>query len=384
MMRSMLLAALLVLSVSGCDWIKSGGKPDAAPPTELVEFAPTVGVSQVWTRKLGSGVGKAGLKLRATYDDGRIFSSDASGAVLAFDATSGAQTWRVELGDPVSSSPGAGDGLVVVGGINGTVVALDAASGTQRWTAAASSEVLAPPAVGAGVVVVRAIDGRIFGFDAADGTRRWVFDRGVPLLSLRGNGPPLIADGVVFAGYDNGKIVALTLSDGALRWEQTLAQSEGRTELERMVDIDGELAKNGDELFAASYRGQVGALAPENGRILWTRDFSGYAGVSLAGDKLLVVDDGGAVQALDVRSGASVWKQEGLLRRWPGTPVAVGNYAVVGDFEGYLHWLSLEDGSFVARQRQGKDGIRAAPLVIGDVVYTTSADGGLSAWRVGG
>ncbi len=384
MTRSLLLGALLALTISGCDWIKSGGKEEVAPPTELVEFAPTVGVSQVWTHSLGSGVGKAGLKLRAAYDDGRIFASDASGAILAFDATSGAQAWRTVLEAPVSSGPGAGDGLVVVGGIDGAVVALDATSGAQRWTAVASSEVLAPPAVGGGVVVVRAIDGRIFGFDVADGTRRWVFDRGVPLLSLRGNGPPLIADGVVFAGYDNGKIVALTLSDGALRWEQTLAQSEGRTELERMVDIDGELASSGSELFAASYRGQVGALTPESGRVVWSRDFSGYAGVGLAGDKLLVVDDVGAVQALDVRSGASLWKQEGLLYRWPGTPVAVGNYAVVGDFEGYLHWLSLEDGSFAARQRQGSDGIRAAPLAIGDIVYTTSADGDLAAWRIGG
>ena len=384
MKRSLWLGALLVLSVSGCDWMKSGSTKDVAPPTELVEFAPTVGVSQVWSRKLGSGVGKAGLKLRAAYDDGRIFASDSSGAVFAFDAASGAQAWRIELDEPVSSSPGAGEGLVVVGGINGAVVALDAGSGAQRWTAEASSEVLAPPAVGGGVVVVRAIDGRIFGFDAADGTRRWVFDRGVPLLSLRGNGPPLIADGVVFAGYDNGKIVALTLSDGVLRWEQTLAQSEGRTELERMVDIDGELATNGSELFAASYRGQVGALAADSGRALWSRDISSFVGVAVAGDQLLVVDDLGAVQALDVRSGAAFWKQEGLLRRWPGTPVAVGDYVVVGDFEGFLHWLSLDDGSFVARQRHGKDGIRAAPLAIGDIVYTTSADGGLAAWRVGG
>ncbi len=384
MKRSLWLGAMLVLALSGCDWLKSGSTKDVTPPAELMEFAPTVGVSQVWSRKLGSGVGKAGLKLRAAYDDGRIFASDASGAVSAFDAASGAPAWRVELDEPVSSSPGAGDGLVVVGGINGAVVALDAGSGAQRWTAAASSEVLAPPAVGGGVVVVRAIDGRIFGFDAADGTRRWVFDRGVPLLSLRGNGTPLIADGVVFAGYDNGKIVALTLSDGVLRWEQTLAQSEGRTELERMVDIDGELATTGTELFASSYRGQVGALAPDSGRVLWSRNFSGYAGVAVAGDKVLVVDDLGVVQALDVRSGAALWKQEGLLRRWPGTPVAIGDYVVVGDFEGYLHWLSLEDGSFVARQRLGKDGIRAAPLVIGDIVYTTSAEGSLAAWRVGG
>ncbi|MFN7549963.1 MAG: PQQ-binding-like beta-propeller repeat protein, partial [Pseudomonadota bacterium] len=235
-----------------------------------------------------------------------------------------------------------------------------------------------------GGVVVRAQDGRLFGFDAADGKRRWVFDRGVPLLSLRGNGPPLVADGVVYAGYDNGKIVALNLSDGILRWEQTLAQPEGRTELERMVDVDGELTFGRGELFAASHRGQVGAITPDNGRLVWSREFSSTVGVALAGDRLVVVGVDGAVAALDVRSGAALWKQEGLAFRWPGTPAVVGSHVLVGDFEGWLHWLSMEDGSFAARQRQGDAGIRAAPLAVGDVVYVASAEGELAAWRVGG
>jgi outer membrane protein assembly factor BamB len=206
----------------------------------------------------------------------------------------------------------------------------------------------------------------------------------VPLLTLRGNGAPVISGGVVFAGYDNGKIVALSLNDGALRWEQTLAQAEGRTELDRMVDVDGEIALSGGELFANSYRGQIGALTPENGRVVWSRDFSSYAGVAVAGDRLVVVDTDGSVHGLELRSGASLWKQDGLAFRWPGTPVIVGNHALVGDFEGFLHWLSLEDGSFAARQRQGDEGIRATPLVVGNVVYTTSAEGVIAAWSVGG
>lgn len=385
MKRALLLGAMSALALAGCDWIKSpGAAENLTPPAELVEFAPSVEVRQLWSRGLGDGGGKSSFKLRPAVSDGRVFASDSSGTVSAFDAGSGAPAWKVEIGQPASSGVGAGDGLVAVGGVDGMVFALAADSGSERWTARVSSEVLAPPAVAEGMVVVRAQDGRMFGFDATDGSRRWVFDRGVPLLTLRGNGPPVISGGVVYAGYDNGKIIALSLNDGSLRWEQTLAQAEGRTELDRMVDVDGELALDGGALFATSYRGQVGALTPENGRVVWSRDFSSYAGVAIAGDRLVVVDTDGGVQALDVRSGGSLWKQDGLAYRWPGTPVIVGNHAVVGDFEGYLHWLSLEDGSFAARQRQGDEGIRAAPLADGNVVYTTSAEGVIAAWRVGG
>lgn len=384
MKRLLGLALLVAAGLAGCDWIKSPGGEEVSPPAELTGFSATLQVTRLWARDLGDGAGKAGLRLRPAYGDGRVFASDSSGSVAAFDAASGAPAWRVDLGQPLSSGPGVGDGLLVVGGIDGAVSALSATDGRQRWIARASSEVLAPPVVAAGVVVVRTQDGRLFGFDAADGKRRWVFDRGVPLLSLRGNGPPLVADGVVYAGYDNGKIVALNLSDGVLRWEQTLAQPEGRTELERMVDVDGELAFGRGELFAASHRGQVGAITPDNGRLVWSREFSSAVGVALAGDRLVVVGVDGAVAALDVRSGAALWKQEGLAFRWPGTPAVVSSHVLVGDFEGWLHWLSIEDGSFAARQRQGDSGIRAAPLAVGDVVYVASAEGELAAWRVGG
>lgn len=383
-MRRAFVVALVGLGLGACDWIKSPSSDNLSPPTELTEFPASVDVSTLWSRELGDGIGKAGLKLRPAFDGGRVFASDLSGQVTAVDADSGQQTWRVDTGLRLSSAPGAGDGVVVVGGLDGAVVALDAGSGDERWRTTVSSEVLAAPAVSAGVVVVRVIDGRLFGFDVADGARRWVFDRGVPLLTLRGNGAPVVADGVVYAGYDNGKLVALNLSDGALRWEQALAQAEGRTELERMVDVDGELALGTSELFAATFRGQIGALTPDNGRVIWSRDFSAYAGVAVAGDKLLAVDAEGAVHALDVRSGASLWKQSGLLWRWPSSPAVVGDYVVVGDFEGYLHWMRLEDGAFAARTRLGDEGVRATPLVVGNTVFATSAEGRLGAWRVGG
>ena len=233
-------------------------------------------------------------------------------------------------------------------------------------------------------MVVRASDGRIFGFEATDGTRRWVFDRGVPLLSLRGNGTPVIGGGAVFAGYDNGKVVALGLADGKLLWEQALAQPEGRTELDRMVDVDGEIALAGTELYAASHRGQVGQLASNSGRQQWVREMSAYAGIAVAGGMVFVADVDGVVHGLDAGSGSSTWKQEGLAHRWLSSPVAIGNHVAIGDLEGYVHWLDASDGKLAARVRVGKQAIRAAPLAVGNDLYVADTEGTIAAFRVGG
>lgn len=378
------LAALLAFAAGGCSWFKSPSKENIDPPAELTEFTATVGVQQLWSRNLGEGSGKAGLRLRPAFGDGKVYASDIEGGVYAFDAGSGNQVWHAELSERVGSGPGVGEGLVVVGGLDGTVVAFDADDGSERWSARVSSEVIATPAVGGGIVVVRAHDGRMFGLAAADGTRRWVFDRGVPLLTLRGNGAPLISGDTVYAGYDNGKIVALALENGNLKWEQAVAQSEGRTELERMVDIDGEMGATGAEVYAVSYRGQVGTLALDTGRQMWTREADAYGGLAIAGNALYFSNSDGAVVALDARSGSSLWQQDGFAHRWLSTPAVVGDHVVLGDFEGYVHVLRTEDGALAGRARVGDEAIRSAPLAVGDTVYVASSDGELAALRIGG
>jgi outer membrane protein assembly factor BamB len=277
-----------------------------------------------------------------------------------------------------------GEGLVIVGTTHGEVVALDAGTGGERWRAPVSSEVIATPAVKNGTVVARSHDGRVYGFDAKDGARRWVFDRTVPLLSLRGNGAPVIVAGRVLLGYDNGKVDALRLADGNLAWEQTLANSEGRTELARMVDIDGELGVGDTELYAASYQGQVGALTLDAGRQVWSREYSAYGGVAYGTGQVFAADADGSVWALDSRSGASMWKQDALAHRWLSAPAVLGNYVVVGDLEGYVHFLKVDSGELAARTRVSRGPVMAAPLVVGDVVYVASAKGDLAAFRLGG
>lgn len=378
-MRRALAMACTVLLVAACSKDK---KDNIEPPAELVEFTPTASVNEVWSRGLGEGEEKLGLRQHPVLADGRVYAANLEGRVYAIDAATGNELWNVETELRLSGGPGYGEGTVAIGSLDGDVIALNPDNGSERWRAKVSSEVVATPAVGSGIVVVRANDGRMYGFGATDGERKWVYDRGLPSLTLRGNSAPLIAGGAVFAGYDNGQVVALRLEDGIQQWEQTVAVGEGRTEIDRMVDIDGEVIVDGPEVFAAAYNGQVLAIAVEGGRPLWNRELSAHTGLALAGDKILVSDSDGTVWALDRASGSALWKHEGLAHRWLTTPAIQGDYAVVGDLEGYLHWLSLADGTQAARERLSRDPIRATPQVSDGVLYAVSTDGELAAYRL--
>lgn len=377
--RRVLVLACAALLVAACGKSK---KENIEPPAELVDFTPSATVDEIWSNGLGDGEEKLGLRQHPVLADGRVYAADLEGRVHAIDAASGNRLWEAETELRLSGGPGYGEGTLVVGSLDGDVVALNPDDGTERWRAKVSSEVVSTPAVGSGVVVVRANDGRLYGFNATDGVRKWVYDRGLPSLTLRGNGTPLVAQGTVFAGYDNGQVVALRLEDGVQQWEQTVAVGEGRTEIDRMVDIDGEIVVDGTEVFAAAYNGQVLAISLEGGRPLWNRELSAYTGLTLAGDKLLVTDIDGTLWALDRATGTAAWKNDTLAHRWLTTPAVQGDYAVVGDIEGYLHWMSLTDGTLAARERLARDPIRATPQVSDGVLYAVSTDGKLGAFRL--
>jgi outer membrane protein assembly factor BamB len=230
---------------------------------------------------------------------------------------------------------------------------------------------------------VRSNDGRLYGFNAADGSRRWVYDRSVvPPLSLRGNAAPRITDGVIYAGEDNGKVVALRLEDGNILWEQTVATGDGRTELDRLQDVDGSIVVVEGVVYAGAYHGMVAALIAASGRPLWTHPLSGYTGIALGQTQIFAADSDSTVWSLDLRTGASNWKQDGLKYRWLSELSVMGDYVVVGDLDGYVHWLDVSDGKFAARQRLSKHAIRSAPLVVGDTVFVEDIDGVVGAYRV--
>ncbi len=247
-----------------------------------------------------------------------------------------------------------------------------------------SSEVIAPPAIGGGLVAARTNDGRVFGLDERDGKRLWVFDHAnVPILSLRGNSAPIIDSGVVYVGEDNGKVIAMRATDGGEMWEQQIATGEGRGEIERIQDVDGALAVDSGVVYAAGYRGQTAALIAQTGRPLWTHEVSSFTGVALSASQVYVGDADSSVWALDLRTGSSEWKQDGLKYRWVGEIGVQGDAIVVGDFEGFVHWLSITDGKFAARAQLSKDPIEVAPIVVGDIVYVMDVEGEIGAFRVG-
>ena len=385
MRRTFLTIALVsfALSLGGCNWIKGFGKKDnVEPPTPLSEIAPSANVQKLWSHSVGKGSGMSGARMHPAIAGDRLYVASVDGVLQALDAANGSTLWSTKTKDVEWAGGPASDGdLLVVGALNGQVRGFSSADGSERWQVQLSSEIICAPAIGEGVVAVRSQDGRLFGLDPADGTRRWVYEQAVPLLSLRGNSSPLIGAGLVYGGYDTGRLVAVRSNDGALAWTQVLSTGEGRTEVERLADSDGQIALDNGEIFATSYYGQLASFSAESGRPAWSRELSSFAGLAVAASTVVVSDADGNVWAFDRQSGANLWKQEGLLHRWLSAPAIVGNYAVVGDVEGFIHWLSLSDGSFAARQRLGKQPIESAPVVNGDVVYVESVDGDIAAYR---
>ena len=375
---SLLLALLLV---SGCGVF--GKKGAETKPMELEAIASSLKVDRIWSRSVGSGPGSSGSGLKPVFVDGSIWVADHKGRIEALNPGSGQREQLIDLDLELSAGPAVFDRQLAVGTINGQAVMLDRASGDVLWRAQLSSEILASPRLRDGILIVRCIDGRIFGLDADDGRRVWVADRSVPLLTLRGNSTPLLRGGQVFIGHDDGAVTALDVTTGERLWEQRISTPEGRSDLDRLADIDGPMAIVGLDLYAVTRHGRLASIALDSGRLLWVKDLASHSGVSVSRTRLASADTRDRVWMLDRRSGSSLWTNEKMLRRHLTRPVFQGSFVVVADREGYLHWLSAETGEFVARERASRNPPAAAPLVVDNTVFVIDQDGKMSAWRVG-
>jgi outer membrane protein assembly factor BamB len=380
MHRAALLAVLLVLS--GCSsWLGHAG--EAEQPAALVEFKPTMAISTLWSTDIGKGPGRQFMRLTPVLHEGVFYTVDVNGRVQALMQADGKARWQTDLKLDVSSGVGFGDGLVLVASRKGDVVALDKSKGVVQWRAQVSSEVLAPPAVEDGVVVVQSVDGKLTGLASTSGKRLWIVDRSEPALSLRGTSTPVILSDAVLSGFGSGKIAAVNLKNGRLLWETPVAQPQGRSEIERLIDVDAPALVAGRTLLAAAYQGKIVAVNLENGRLLWSRDISTYSALAVDTNNVYVSDVRGSVYALDLHSGSTIWKQDKLALRRLGAPAVTGNAVAVADFEGYVHWLAREDGRFLARERVASAAVLVAPIADGDTLYVTSQNGYLSALRIG-
>lgn len=382
MVRRLFPLLFLIILSAGCSWF--GGSDNSIPPAKLQDIAQPVGVRQLWETQVGSGAKDQFIRLTPVLADGRLYAASFNGVVLALDALSGQRLWETATQLPISGGVGVSDnGLVLVGTNKGQVIALRQDSGQEAWRAQVSSEVLAPPRATSGMVVVRTGDGKFTGLDARTGERRWMYAPAMPALSLRGSAPPVVTRTLVIAGLETGKLLVLSLDKGLPVTEKTIAPPRGRTEIERLIDIDAEPKIFGEYLYLVAYRGSVAAVDMRSGNLLWNRELSSYAGLDVDEGQVYVSDDTDAVLALDRRSGGTLWRQAELTGRRLSAPVATRDHVVVGDFEGYLHWLSKDSGRIVGRIRAAGKAIVAPPLAAGDTVFVQGQSGALGAFRAG-
>jgi len=383
MIRRLTLFLLCGLLLQGCNWFRSWGDPEPGDPAELVKFDASVKVKKIWSTGIGDGMGKAGIALAPVYVNGLLYAADHEGRLMAVNAENGKKVWSVKTKQPFSGGPAVGDELIIMGTIDGAIIAFDVNNGNERWSAKVSSEVLSIAGISDEVVVVRGIDGRVFGLDSETGARLWVHDHSVPLLTLRGNANILVRGATVYVGYDDGSVTALRTDDGSLIWNQSIVSPEGRTELERLSDIGTNMVIVASDLIVSSYKSRVVSLAADSGRMLWFKDISSATGVTVDRTNLAISDKVGDVWLLDRRNGATQWKIDQLTNRGLTRPAFYGDYIVVGDKEGYLHWINTSDGNFVARERLGKKGFVSAPLTVGTTTYVMTTKGDLAAYRAG-
>jgi outer membrane protein assembly factor BamB len=371
-----LLAVLSVIALlAACSDSK-----DSDPPAVLVDFKPTLKVEKLWSYSL-EGEKHLRLALRVTVADGVAYAAGYDGQVIALSADKGRKLWSVKTKLPLSAGPGVGEGIVVVGASNGYLVALNAKDGSERWRHRMSSEVLAAPTLAAGLVIVRTVDGRLVALSADNAEQRWIVEQNVPKLSLRGTAPAYVAGDAVIAGFDNGRVVAVELTTGDTQWDTIVGAPRGKNELERLVDIDAPVHVLGDDVFVTGYQGRVAMLGRDTGQIWWARDFSSYRGFTIGDDVLFATSSEGLVVAMRRADGTVDWEQARLRQRGLTAPAVDGDAIVVGDYEGYLHWLNRSNGDLMARTSTDGDRITNAPIVVDGRVFVQTDHGKLIAYK---
>ena len=376
-LKQILLLLTVVATVSAC-----GDEDNTEPPAELTNFKSTGYLSLEWSSSTDDSIGQQYLFIEPLLLKDRIVTAGHNGIINVYRRKDGDEIAEIKLDAVLSGGVGGNEDVWLVGTRNGDLIAISASTHKVLWRVRVPSEVLARPVVYRNTVLIRTADGQILGIDLKTGTINWNYSKAIPALTLRGNSSPVVARNYIYTGLENGRLIAMSPIDGEVAWDVALTVPKGRSEIERLVDIDGQSALYGRNLYAVSYQGRIGAIDVTRGQYLWARAFSSSTGVSVDNDAVYSSDDRGHVWALDRNNGATLWKQDKLQARDVTRPVIFKDYVVVGDFEGYLHVMSKFDGRFVARTQVDDEGILVAPFVDGDRLYAMSRDGLLAAFTM--
>ncbi len=370
------LAAIIAtaLLLSGCS-----DDEDLYEPNPLVEIENQFETKILWSTDIGEGLGDISGKISPVYAYQKIYIADGEGKVAAVNPDNGKVIWEVETELPIAGGPAAASRIVAVGTSQGEVLVLDAETGDEVWRAQVSSEVISSPAIGEGHVAVRTVDGKVYAFDAKTGEQKWFYDESLPALTLRGNSAPVIASGGVISGFANGKLSVFLLSNGQPAWEKRIATPLGSSEIQRLVDVDLKPLVLGPTIYIGSFNGNLAALDLRNGEFQWQRELSTFQDMAIGELLLFVTHENSYLSAVNRSNGVIIWTQKDLHRRQLTTPGVLGEYAIAGDFEGYVHWMSVRTGEIVSREHIDSSGITAVPLIIGDKAIMYTRDGELVA-----
>jgi outer membrane protein assembly factor BamB len=366
--------AMTVLAMAAC----SSTKDERRVPTPLADFKPVLNIQQAWK----ASVGKGGRYLFSPIAVGdAVYAAGVNGAVAKIDAKTGQDVWRTKVGTDLTAGVGSDGTLTAVGAEKGGVYVLGA-DGKLLWKALAQGEIISPPLVGNGLVIVRTIDGAISAFNASTGELKWVYrNRAVPLNLRVSAGMTFAGNVAVLAGFPGGSLAAINLQTGDEYWEAPVSYPKGVTEVERINDVTGAPALIGAETCAVTFQGQIGCFDANSGRPLWQTAFSSASGVTQDDTVVAAPDDWSVMNTFDVQSGKKLWSNDKLKSRDLGVPFLLGPSVVVGDYQGYVHFLSRDDGSFVARLKTDGSRIASAPVMAGETLVVQTQDGDLYGFR---
>jgi outer membrane protein assembly factor BamB len=379
-----LVVMSLALSLGACSTVKGWFSDDEEvnQPAELVDFDPTVKIRKLWSVGVGNGQGKGLYKIQPVISGDTIYVAAADGDLKAIDRNRGRTLWKRDLDVSLSGGVGFYEGALLLGTSEGFVMRVDAGGGEGLWSTRLTGEVLAAPQANGRVVVAQTYDGKLHGLDFDTGEKIWTYDSNVPVLTIRGTSTPIVEGNRVFAGFANGRVLALDMETGSVAWEVRVAISQGRSEIERIVDVDGSMELVGGDLYAASYQGYLVAINAIAGRKVWQQEVSSVSGVSQGFGNIYVADEDGTVTAYQRNGQGMRWQQDALAYRGLSRPVPVSSYVAVADFEGIVHLLSQVDGEFAGRVKVDGDGVRADMLSEGNVLYAYGNSGKLAAYEI--
>ena len=383
-LRKLLLPGLLsVTLLSGCSLFS--GEEDVVKmsplPTVENQFTP----STAWDVSVGSGIGDFYSNLHPAYADSVVYAADRKGTVKAVNADDGKEVWSVNLAEkdgwfsrkPALLSGGLtiADGHVYVGSEKAQVYALDAGTGAIVWQTTAAGEVLSRPTASDGLVLVHTSNGQLQALDQNSGVVKWTVNLDMPALSLRGESAPAVAYGAAIVGGDNGRVSAVLMQQGQLIWQQRISQATGTTEIDRLSDVDTTPVIVNGVVYALAYNGNLTALDLRSGQILWKRELGSVNDFIVDGNRIYIADQNDRILALTTDGGVTLWTQSDLLHRLLTAPALYNGSLVVGDSEGYLHWINPEDGRFVAQQKVDSSGFLTEPVVADGKLLIQAKDG---------